>query len=66
MIKLLSHPNEMIVDEVLLLLQALLESGNREVQKNLLLELKTSQDSLMFPTLLRTITRKSLFLYKER
>lgn len=64
MIPLLSHPNKRIVNEVLALLEALLESGNIDVQ-NGFAKLQKCPENAMFPTL-QTMLRKAAVLYRER
>ena len=54
----------MIVREVLVLLQALLESGNSNVQSGFL-ELKASPGSVLFPTLQSMLSRGAV-VYSER
>ena len=61
---LLSHPNDKIVNEVLAFLDALLESGNINVQKGFT-ELKKFREHQMFPTL-QTMLRRAAVVYKER
>jgi len=61
---LLSHPDERIVNEVLALMEVLLESGNRTVQRGFV-QLKSSPDSSLFPTL-QTLLRRATVLYEER
>ncbi len=61
---LLSHPNERIVNEVLAFLDALLESGNKNVQEGFT-ELKKFRENQMFPTL-QTMLKRASTVYKER
>jgi len=52
------------VNEVLALMEVLLESGNRTVQRGFV-QLKSSPDSSLFPTL-QTLLRRATVLYEER
>ena len=64
MIPLLSHPSEIIVNEVLALLEALLESGNMNTQAGFI-KLKQSPDNVLFLSL-QNMLRKATIDYKER
>ena len=61
---LLSHPNERIVNEVLAFLDALLESGNSNVQEGLKVIIQ-SREKQIFPTL-KSMLRKAAIVYNER
>lgn len=64
-IPLLSHLDERIVNEVLALLQALLESGNITVQEGFVNFIEASPDNPIFPKL-QDMLRRAAILHKER
>ena len=64
LMKLLSHPNEEIVYEVLALLKVLLECGNKTVQAELK-NLITAKEHTLFPMLQRML-KQSAVAYRER
>ena len=61
---LLSHPNEMVVHEVLAFLEAILQFGNTHVQEGLE-DLIKSRQHTVFPTM-QAIFKRALVAYKER